>query len=127
MPLTLKDAGPSSRWDTAKCLSVDISTDDIFFSDDDVDQFEATEFCNGSVDSHPCPIRDQCLSFALNNSIEYGIYGGMTPLGRKAVRKKLPPKKQKPNPEWKYMTQDEALADLSAKDINDLRKSLSDA
>ena len=127
MPLMLRDSGPSSRWGHAKCLSIDITTDDIFFSDDEVDQFEATEFCNGTVDGRKCPIRDQCLGFALNNNIEYGVYGGMTPLGRKAVRKKLPPVKHKSNPEWKHMTQDQALSGLSLKEVNDMKRSLSDA
>jgi hypothetical protein len=127
MPLVLRDDDPGSRWDKAKCLTVDITTDDIFFSDDEIDQFEATEFCNGTLDDHQCPLRDQCLSFALNNSIEYGVYGGMTPLARKAIRKKLPPKKQKPNSEWKYMTQEEALSGLSDKEVNDMKRSLSDA
>jgi hypothetical protein len=127
MPLVLRDSGPSSRWDHAKCLSVDITNDDIFFSDDEIDQFEATEFCNGSVDGNRCPLRDQCLKFALNNTIEYGVYGGMTPLARKAVRKKMPPKKQQPNSEWKFMTQEEALYGLSNKEINDMKRSLSDA
>ena len=127
MALVLRDSGPGSRWDHAKCLSIDITTDDIFFSDDEIDQFEATEFCNGTVDGFKCPLRDQCLSFALNNSIEYGVYGGMTPVARKAVRKKMPSKKQKPNPEWRYMTQEEAIAGLSNKEITDIKRSLSDA
>ena len=116
-----------SRWDCAKCLSVDIVTDDIFFSDDEIDQFEATEFCNGTVDNQRCPLRDQCLHFALNNSIEYGVYGGMTPLARKAMRKKLPSKKNKPNPNWRFMTEEESLSGLSVKDLNDMKRSLADA
>lgn len=117
----------NTRWDRAKCLSVDITTDDIFFSEDEIDQFEATEFCNGTVDGNKCILRDQCLKFALSSNIEYGVYGGMTPLARKAVRKKMPFKKQQPNPEWKYMTQEEALAGLSKKEINDMKRSLADA
>lgn len=116
-----------TNWTEAKCLSVDIRNDDIFFSDDETDQFEATEFCNGTVDGFKCPLRNQCLRFALDNSIEYGVYGGMTPLARKAVRKKMPPKKQKPNPGWRYMTQEEALSGLSDKEISDIKRSLSDA
>jgi len=117
----------NTRWDAAKCLSVDISKDDIFFSEDETDQFEATEFCNGTIDGDLCPIRDQCLIFALSNNIEYGVFGGMTPLGRKALKKKLPSVKQQPNKEWKYMNQEEALAGLSVKEVNDIRRSLSDA
>jgi Transcription factor WhiB len=117
----------SFKWSEAKCLSVDIKTDDIFFSEDEIDQFEATEFCNGTIDGELCPIRNQCLLFALSNNIEYGVFGGMTPLSRKALKKKLPSVKQQPNKEWKFMTQEEALSGLSIKEVNDIKRSLSDA
>jgi len=116
-----------SRWDEAKCLSVDVKNDDIFFSDDEIDQYEATEFCNGTVDDQRCPLRDQCLLFALDNAIEYGVFGGTTPLTRKAIKKKYPSRKQKSNPEWKYMTQEQALSGLSDREVNDMKKSLYDA
>lgn len=111
-----------TKWNEAKCLDVDILNDDIFFSDDEIDQFEATEFCNGTVDGNMCVLRNQCLQFALANSIEYGVYGGMTQLARKALKKKFPAKN-----EWKYMTQEEALTGFTAKQVNDMRKSLADA
>jgi hypothetical protein len=110
-----------SRWDEAKCSSVDITTDDPFFSDDEVDIEEAVAFCNGDIDSHPCPLLQQCLNFSLENNIEYGVFGGMSPLARKAMRKKLP------DTEWRYMTQQEALDGLSIKDVSDMKRSLSDA
>jgi WhiB family redox-sensing transcriptional regulator len=30
-----------------------------------------------------CPVTEQCLRFALDNSIEFGIFGGKTPEERK--------------------------------------------
>jgi WhiB family redox-sensing transcriptional regulator len=30
-----------------------------------------------------CPVRVDCLDFAVQNSIQYGIWGGMTPVRRK--------------------------------------------
>jgi hypothetical protein len=77
-----------NRWDEAKCLPVDVVNDDIFFSDDPVDEWEATEFCNGTADGNTCPLRKQCLTFALSTKTEYGVFGGMTPLGRAAILKK---------------------------------------
>lgn len=112
------------KWSQAKCLKLDIAIDDPFFSDDEIDQEEATEYCNGTVDNFQCPIRNQCLKFALENHIEYGVYGGMTPVSRQAVLKKMPTKKNKPNPIWKWMTQEEALSNLSDKTITEMRRNL---
>lgn len=114
----------TDRWENAKCLSVDIKNDDIFFSDDETDQYEATEFCNGSVDGRQCELRDQCLLFALTSKIEYGVFGGTTPLGRKAILKKLPPKRRKPNPGWRWMSEKEALNGVSDKTISEMRNQL---
>jgi len=32
-----------------------------------------------------CPVIDKCRDFAINDNIEFGIYGGMTPDERKAL------------------------------------------
>jgi WhiB family redox-sensing transcriptional regulator len=32
-----------------------------------------------------CPVTEQCLRFALENNIEFGIFGGTTPNERKAL------------------------------------------
>ena len=53
--------------------------------DSDLDFFEiknrrlaraAKDICEG------CPVKDECLEFALRNKIEYGIWGGLTPQER---------------------------------------------
>src|SRR6516225_6984713 len=99
MVLKLRQASPDNRWSRAKCLSVDILKDDPFFSEDPVDQEEAVHFCNGTVDGTMCPIRDACLNFALVNNEEYGVWGGMSALSRRAVRRKYPAYYGKPNEE----------------------------
>lgn len=35
-----------------------------------------------------CPVAEDCLRFALNNHIQYGIWAGTTPLQRKAMRRR---------------------------------------
>lgn len=37
-----------------------------------------------------CPVRLECLADALDNQIEYGVWGGMTERQRRAVLKKSP-------------------------------------
>lgn len=32
-----------------------------------------------------CPVASQCLAFAIDDNIEFGIFGGMTPNERKAL------------------------------------------
>lgn len=41
---------------------------------------EATAICRG------CPVRDLCLSYALATGQEAGIWGGLTPRQRRALR-----------------------------------------
>jgi WhiB family redox-sensing transcriptional regulator len=37
----------------------------------------------------PCPLRDACLTYALVADMYEGVWGGTTPLERKAIRKEL--------------------------------------
>lgn len=34
-----------------------------------------------------CPVREQCLAYALENNIHDGIYGGLSPVERRRLRK----------------------------------------
>lgn len=36
-----------------------------------------------------CPVKAECLEFALVNRIEYGCWGGLLPLERRALRRRL--------------------------------------
>jgi len=118
--LRLRSPAPGGNWEQAKCLSVNIGDDDPFFSPDPLDNEEAVAFCNGTVDGKQCILRDSCLNFSLTNNIEWGVYGGMTQEARRALRKKLPPVKSKPNSEWKWMTEEEAFAGLSDEQLREV-------
>ena len=51
---------------------------------------KALAFCNGTEDQPACPVRDECLNFALSFPLEYdqyGIFGGMTGAQRRRLRR----------------------------------------
>lgn len=106
---------PAPDWGKGKCAEVhaNSNTYDPFFEDCD----EALVFCNGEYDNTPCPIRHECLLFALTNNEKFGIWGGTTVLTRKALRKRWPLQGKTPRPEWHWMTEEEAVRGLSPEEL----------
>lgn len=113
-------------WSRAKCLDIDVTEDDAFFSDDPVDREEAAEYCNGSVDNRICPVRDKCLFFSLTNNSNFGTWGGMTQESRAYLKKKLPASKGVPNKDWRWMSKEEAMSELSSNTIDEINRSFTD-
>lgn len=68
--------------DYALCVEVD---PELFFPDaqHSSENRQARKLC------FECPVREECLGYALVNRIDYGIWGGCTPLERKLLRRKL--------------------------------------
>ncbi len=115
MVLRLRVPAPGN-WGGAKCLGK-VSKDkqgkvaDPWFEEDD--QTEAVDFCNGAVDGEVCPIRHECLIFALANNEKSGVWGGMGERDRKAVRKLYPWKaRQAHNENWQWSPPGEAVSKL---------------
>ena len=52
---------------------------DIFFSE------LASKVSKAKAICQTCPVQSQCLAFALENNIEEGIFGGLTPDERKSL------------------------------------------
>lgn len=53
-------------------------------------------FARGSARSQPaieicqrCRVREECLQFALDSEVEFGIWGGMTERQRRALRRRM--------------------------------------
>lgn len=113
MVLKLRQEAPD-YWQGAKCRNLPISADyDPFFEEDDDSIQEATDFCNGAPDGITCPIRHQCLIFALTNNEKYGVWGGTSEITRKAIRRKLPPnRKTRTNEDWAWQSEEQALQGL---------------
>lgn len=109
MVLHLRIPAPGT-WEKAKCAQVvrriDGEVYDPFFEEDEDD---AVEFCN---EHGQCPIRNECLMYALTNNEKSGVWGGTTELDRKALRKRWPlefrGKNTAPRPEWQWYPPGEA-------------------
>ena len=50
-----------------------------FFPDDEEDKTEALKYCN------TCQVKEDCLNYALQERIEYGIWGGFNSRERKIL------------------------------------------
>ena len=62
----------------AVCFGVD---DVDFFADDDVSVMRAKALCAG------CPVRDDCLAFAIESNQSQGVWGGQAPAERAKLRR----------------------------------------
>lgn len=125
MVLRLRVEAPGG-WQKAKCRGQVRSEPgeevpyDPFFPEVPGDAIEqdALDFCNGTIDGVLCPIRDACLIFALTNNERFGVWGGMSELARRAVRRKWPWRGGKlPRPEWRWFSQQDALALVSPEEL----------
>lgn len=69
-------------WDKANCIGTD---PEAFFAEKAAgDEFlsrAALKVCG------QCEVRDECLSFALQENMQYGIWGGMRPTERDRFRR----------------------------------------
>lgn len=79
----------------AKCVAFPgTSSYDPWFGSADATQIEdfeemeeAKTICLGTHDGRECPLRQQCLEFALVNNERFGVWGGTLPEERKQIRK----------------------------------------
>jgi WhiB family redox-sensing transcriptional regulator len=64
--------------DQAACRGTDT---EIFYPANQDEEAEALSICA------TCPVRAQCLDYAIFNRETYGIWGGMTPEQRRRIRR----------------------------------------
>jgi len=114
-------AGIPARWEGARCrqLRITCPDDDLPFNPDC--QNRMLNICNTP---DPCPVRERCLLFALVNNCHIGVWGGMGPEDRAALRKTYPLGMGRrtvtgvvydPPAQWKWMPPGEALLLLTAR------------
>lgn len=106
-------------WHGARCrtLGVTAEYDPVYDRDQ---QDDMIQYCN---EPSPCPIRDACLMYALVNNCTAGVWGGMSPKDRWALRRKYPlglgvrntrgTLEYHPRSEWKWLPPGEATAMLT--------------
>ncbi|MEU6071918.1 WhiB family transcriptional regulator [Streptomyces sp. NPDC047082] len=71
----------SAEWvESAACRSTD--PDELFVQG--AQQHRAKALCNG------CTVRTECLAEALDNRIEFGVWGGMTERERRTLLRRRP-------------------------------------
>ena len=67
---------------TPKAVCRNAQPDELFVRG--AEQNKAKQMCGG------CPVRTECLAEALDNQIEWGVWGGMTERERRALLRKRP-------------------------------------
>lgn len=70
----------------AVCLSVGTHA---FFPEVGEPSKAAKAVCNGRRGSPPCPVRDACLTYALNHDERYGVWGGTSEKERAILKNRL--------------------------------------
>ncbi|RJQ74231.1 WhiB family transcriptional regulator [Pseudonocardiaceae bacterium YIM PH 21723] len=48
---------------------------------------EAKTFCNGGSEQLPCPVRTDCLEWAMAHGADAGVWGGLTEDERRSLRR----------------------------------------
>jgi hypothetical protein len=106
--------GNAPDWERANCLGSaphrepgEEEVYDPWF--DDLEPEPALDVCNGEIDGFVCPLRQQCLEFALYNNEKFGVWGGMTEQDRKIMRRiwRWNARLLGPREEWVWMFHDE--------------------
>ena len=80
-PAGVRSSGPVWNWRVAARCRTE-NAEDLFVTG--ADQREAREFC------FACPVRTECLAHALDQQVEFGVWGGMTERERRAVLRRRP-------------------------------------
>ena len=65
-------------WSKALCLG---ANNDMFFPERGASTKEAKEVCRN------CPVREECLEYALINAEKFGIWGGLSERERRRLRR----------------------------------------
>lgn len=87
--------GDRPEWfDRARCMGMDV---EVFYGDSDDQQIHGShrpyllpeQVRHAKAVCGECPVRIDCLSWALDNDEEHGIWGGMTQYERRKFYKRM--------------------------------------
>lgn len=70
--------------DDAICSQTD---PEAFFPEKGGSTKEPKKICNGSETSDPCPVRAECLQYALDHDERFGIWGGLSERERRRLKR----------------------------------------
>jgi WhiB family transcriptional regulator, redox-sensing transcriptional regulator len=76
-----RPGGDGSWMDEALCAETD---PEAFFPERGGSTREAKRVCNG------CPVRAECLEYALTNDERFGVWGGLSERERRRLRRRAP-------------------------------------
>ena len=60
----------------------------IHSSYNDADSQKAKRICNGTLKRKACPVKAECLDYAMRHGIKHGIWGGLDPDERDLVARR---------------------------------------
>jgi WhiB family transcriptional regulator, redox-sensing transcriptional regulator len=70
--------------------------DDAYCRDSGIDFFPENSFNTKAIPAiamcEACPVKDRCLEFAMNNNINWGIWGGKTAPNRRSIKRQRYPR-----------------------------------
>lgn len=80
---------PARKWmQRGVCASAD---PDAWFPTTGMSAAPARAICNGAGGRPPCPVRDQCLEWALGHDEGFGVWGGKSERQRRKLKRKATP------------------------------------
>lgn len=88
----MAEALQDNNWaDDAACKDAD---SEIFFahnghSTGESDMREAKSYCNGDENADPCPVREECLDYAMVANEKYGVWGGLDENERRSRKREM--------------------------------------
>lgn len=69
----------------ARCAQ---SNPEAFYPEKGMSAREAKRVCNGDTDTAPCPVRAECLKWALDNDERFGVWGGLSERERRKIARR---------------------------------------